>query len=178
MSGEENTTIRNFKITRKLLHGKYRLGEIFSGLEYSPPMCELFGDDQELHKLRNLDVEITDDAKYMRVSDHDGRLMISPNYLRRGRKEFIYLDLVHELIHVRQFQQGRDIYDQKYRYIDRPTELAAFSKAVTEARRIGLSDPEIYEYLKVDWISMSELEELARRLGVAPPSTKIAPKMK
>lgn len=178
MSGEDNITIKNFRVTRRLPHGKYKLGEIFSGLEYSPPIRELFGNDKRLHELRNLDVEITDDARYMRVSDNDGRLLISPNYLRRGRKEFIYLDLIHELIHVRQFNQGHDIYDPKYRYIDRPTELEAFTSAVAEARRIGLSDPEIYEYLKVDWISIPELEELANRLRVAQSSRKIAPKMK
>jgi len=169
MSGEEDVTIRNFRITRKLLHGQYKLGEIFSGLDYSPPIHELFG-DQEIDKLRSLDVEITDDVKYMRVSDLDGRLLISPHYIRRGRKEFIYLDLIHELTHIRQYLQGYELYDTEHRYIDRPTELEAFAKAIAEARRIGLSELEIYEYLKVDWISDSEHKELAERLGIASPA--------
>jgi len=169
MNSEEDLTIRSFKISRNLPLGTYKFRDVFSGYEVSPTMQELFMNPPSIFELQNLDVEVTADAKYMRVSDVDGRLLISPNYLRRGRKEFLYLDLIHELTHVRQFHQGHNIYDPKFRYIDRPTEIEAFTNAVAEARRIKLSNLEIYEYIRVDWISDSELEELAERLGVPSP---------
>ena len=169
MDIEQDLTIRNFKIARNLSHGKYKLSEIFTGLEESPAIVGLCGGEREVNKLRNLDVEITDDVKYMRVRDTDGRLLIGPKYLRRGRKEFIYLDLIHELTHVKQLRQGHDIYNPRYNYVERPTELEAFANAVAEARRIRLSDVEIYEYLRVDWISELELEELAKKLDVTSP---------
>jgi len=172
MDIEQDPIIRGFKIARNFPYGKYRLGEIFRGLEASPAISGLGESEQGAYDLRDLDVEITDDVKYMRVSDVDGRLLIGPKYLRRGRKEFIYLDLIHELTHIRQFRQGHDIYNPKYSYIERPTELEAFANAVVEARRIGLSDVEIYEYLRVDWISESELEELAKKLGVTSAQKK------
>lgn len=167
MSAEEDFAIKRFKISRNTTPGRYKFKEIFSGFEDSPAIRRLFKDQREIDELRELDLELTTtDVWYMRVRDVDGRLLIRPDYLRRGRKEFIYLDLVHELTHIKQFKQGYGLYDQKYSYVRRPTELEAFSNAVAEARRIGLSDLEIYEYMRVDWISESELKELAKRLGV------------
>ena len=168
MSAEEDFAIKKFKISRNTTLGRHKFKEIFSGFEDSPAIRILFKDQQEIDELRELDLELTTtDVWYMRVRDVDGRLLIRPGYLRRGRKEFIYLDLIHELTHIKQFKQGYDLYDQQYSYIRRPTELEAFSNAIAEARRIGLSDLEIYEYMRVDWISESELKELAERLGVA-----------
>lgn len=168
MSAEEDFAIKKFKISRNTTLGRHKFKDIFSGFEDSPAIRILFKDQQEIDELRELDLELTTtDVWYMRVRDVDGRLLIRPGYLRRGRKEFIYLDLIHELTHIKQFKQGYDLYDQQYSYIRRPTELEAFSNAIAEARRIGLSDLEIYEYMRVDWISESELKELAERLGVA-----------
>ncbi|MBS7623654.1 hypothetical protein KEJ39_08310, partial [Candidatus Bathyarchaeota archaeon] len=112
MSGKD-AAIRNFQISRGLLNGRHKLSEVFSGLEYSPAIRELFSEDPSLDRLRRLDVEITDDATYMRVRDLDGQLLINPHYLRRGRKEFIYLDLLHELTHIKQYWSGRELYDPR-----------------------------------------------------------------
>jgi hypothetical protein len=168
VGAEEDFAIKRFKISRNTTLGTHKFKEIFSGFEDSPAIRRLFKAQREIDELRELDLELTTtDVWYMRVRDVDGRLLIRPDYLRRGKKEFIYLDLIHELTHIKQFKQGYDLYDQRYTYIRRPTELEAFSNAIAEARRIGLSDLEIYEYMRVDWISESELKELAERLGVA-----------
>src|SRR5438552_2401072 len=39
---------------------------------------------------------------YMGVSDEDGHLVVSTHYLRTGNRRDSYLDVVHELVHVRQ----------------------------------------------------------------------------
>jgi len=47
--------------------------------------------------------------------------------------------------------------------------LEAYTHAIKEARRLGMSDPEIFDYLKVDWMSDNEVRKLARNIGVQPP---------
>jgi len=77
------------------------------------------------------------------------------------------LDIVHELVHVKQHRKGLDLYDRSVSYVDRPTEIEAYAITVREARRIGLTDVAIFEYLSVDWISSEEHCRLAKRLNVA-----------
>jgi len=105
----------------------------------------------------------------MGVSDEDGHLIVSAYYLRTGEPMSKYLDVVHELVHVRQFREGKALFDENFEYHDRPTELEAYRLAVKEARRLGMSDKEIFEYLKVDWLDEEEVRKLARNLGVTPP---------
>lgn len=106
---------------------------------------------------------------YMGVSDDDGHLLVSTYYLRTGAPRDVYLDVVHELVHVRQHREGRPLFNPRFEYVDRPTELEAYRACTREARRIGMSDAEIYRYLKVFWLSDAEVRRLARNCGVATP---------
>jgi hypothetical protein len=103
------------------------------------------------------------------VSDEDGHLIVSANYLKEGDLRSIYLDLVHELVHVMQFREGKRLFDESYEYVERPTELEAYGHAVKEARRLGMSDDEIFEYLKVMWLDEDEVQRLARNIGIDVP---------
>jgi hypothetical protein len=161
---EIDTVLERFRINRNLPYGRYRLSAVFEGIEDSPPMSRLLQENSNL-RLDSVEVEITEGVLYMRV-DAEGRLLINREYLRNGDEKHIYLDLIHELTHLKQLREGRDIYSPEYSYAERPTELEAYANAVSEARRIGMSDREIYEYLKVEWISKVELDKLAERLGV------------
>jgi len=167
----EESIIKKIRINRNLPRGEYRFCDIFSGIETSPAIRLLFK-DKEFSELQNLRIEITSKVFYMKVHDIDEKLLINSRYLRRGRKEFIYLDLIHEFTHIKQRREGLNLFDDRYSYIDRPTELVAYANAVNEARRLGLSELEIYDYLWVDWISESELQTLANRLDVKPISEK------
>ena len=102
----------------------------------------------------------------MGVSDVDGHLIISAYYLNNGDMTDIYLDVIHELVHVRQFVEGKELFDSHYDYIERPTEIEAYCHAVEEARSLGLSDERICEYLKTEWINDEELKQLAKTLNV------------
>jgi hypothetical protein len=57
-------------------------------------------------------------------------------------------------------------FGKRFEYVDRPTELEAYRHTVKEARRLGMSDEEIAEYLKVTWLDTAEVSRLARHLGV------------
>jgi len=139
--------------------------EYFRGFENVEAVKRIFGERTE-DVLANLRVEFTWIRSYMWVSSADGHLTISSYYLNNGDRADIYLDLIHELVHVRQFMEGKKLFDGNYSYIDRPTELEAYGYAVEEARNLGLSDERICRYLKTEWMSDEDLQRLARVLGV------------
>jgi hypothetical protein len=112
------------------------------------------------------EVTITKQADYMYVNDEDGSLVLSLEYLKTGEDHYLYLDIIHELIHVKQYLDGRKLFDENYSYVDRPTEIEAYQFTVKEARKIGMSDEAIVEYLYVEWISRADHKRLLKTLGV------------
>jgi hypothetical protein len=62
--------------------------------------------------------------------------------------------------------QGKDLFDAHHSYTERPTEIEAYKHVVEEARRLGLSDARICEYLKTEWMSERELKQLAFAVNV------------
>lgn len=147
----------------------HSFSEFFKGFEKVDAVREIFGDETD-RTLAELRVEFfSSKFGYMGVSDEDGHLIVSAYYLRDGALVSKYLDVVHELVHVKQFKAGKPLFDEAFEYYERPTELEAYRHAVKEARRIGMTDSEIFEYLKVDWMSEDEVQKLARNVGVTPP---------
>lgn len=139
--------------------------DYFKGMENVEAVRRIFGEKTK-EVLKNLKVEFTWVGGYMWVNNLDGHLMVSAKYLKEGDRIDIYLDLIHELVHVRQFLEGKELFDVHYNYANRPTELEAYRYAVEEARRIGLSDERIYYYLKTEWMGDEDLKELAKALNV------------
>jgi hypothetical protein len=139
--------------------------DYFKGFEEVQAVKRIFG-EKTGETLKNLKVEFAGRRGYMGVSDLDGHLIVSADYLKNGDIIDIYLDIIHELVHVRQFSEGKDLFDDKYQYIERPTEIEAFRHAVEEAKRLGLNDERICQYLKTEWISEEDLEKLAKTLDV------------
>jgi len=125
----------------------------------------IFGEKTE-EVLRNLKVEFIWAGGYMGINNANGHLMVNAKYLREGDRIDIYLDLIHELVHVRQLIEGRELFDVHYGYAERPTELEAYRAAVEEARRLGLGDERICEYLKTEWMNVEDLRRMARTLNV------------
>jgi hypothetical protein len=144
---------------------KVVFAEYFKGFEKVEAVRGIFGEktDEVLH---NLNVEISWIMGYMFVDGSDGHLVISKNYLNSGDKTDIYLDLIHELCHVKQFMEGRELFDPRYDYVDRPTEIEAYLYAVQEARRLGLSEERISCYLRTEWMSEDDLRQLAKSVDV------------
>lgn len=137
----------------------------FRGFEKVEAVREIFGEKTE-HVLNNLKVEFTWIGGYMWVTGADGNLMISSKYLNTGDRTDVYLDLVHELVHVRQFMEGKELFDIHYGYTERPTELEAYRHAVQEAKRLGLNDKRICRYLKTEWMNDRDFKLLAKTLNI------------
>lgn len=125
----------------------------------------IFG-EKTAEVLSNLKVDFTLFSGYMYVDSSNGHLVVSSRYLKTGDKLDIYLDLIHELCHVKQFMDGKELFDPQYSYVERPTEIEAYRYTVKEARRLGLSDERICEYLKTEWISDRDLNFLAEAVNV------------
>jgi len=102
----------------------------------------------------------------MGVDDNDGHLRVNGRYLNSGDKTEIYLDVVHELCHVKQHLEGKELFSPRYDYVDRPTEVDAYRYTVKEAKRLGLSDERILSYLQTEWMSDSDLERLVKNIGI------------
>ncbi|MGA8543409.1 MAG: hypothetical protein WB947_07745 [Thermoplasmata archaeon] len=127
---------------------------------------ELFG--KQTHKiLRNLKVEFFSARfGYMGTSDVDGHLLVSSHHLRTAEFRVVYLDVVHELCHVWQFRHKQPLFYPQLSYVDAPSEVEAYKLTVKEGRRIGMTDAELVDYLKMDWLDAKEHRRLARRMGL------------
>ena len=149
------------RIKRDVPVGSYPFKDVFGGFEKVAAVRSIFGRNTN-KVLTNLEVEIEDGRGYMRINDKKGSVMVNAKYLREGEETYLYLDVVHELVHIRQHMEGKELWDKKYAYVDRPTELEAYRATLVEAKRLGLGEKKIIDYLKVDWVTD---EEFARFLG-------------
>lgn len=143
-----------------------RFTEYFKGFEKVEAVRGIFGEETE-EVLRNLKIEFMGFGGYMGVDDANGRLMVNARYLNSGNRVDVYLDIIHELYHVKQFMDGKELFDNRYDYVERPTEIEAYRYTVQEARRLGLSDKRICEYLKTEWMSEDDLKRLAKAVNVS-----------
>ena len=140
----------------------YPFTRYFKGFERNPTLVALWGPDTA-RALRRQKVEFFSARwGYMGTSDVDGHILISVNHLRNSDFRTVYLDLVHELCHVRQFQLGKPLFYPKLSYVDAPSEIDAYRRTVLEGRRIGMTEKELFDYLHTEWITPVEHRRLAR----------------
>ena len=157
----------NVQITCDVNIVLHKFTDYFKGFESVEAVREIFGDQTE-EILKELKVEFVSRRGYMGVDEQDGHLIVSAYYLKSGTERDIYLDIIHELVHVKQCMQGKRLFDHRYDYVERPTEIEAYKHAVKEARRLGMTEKEIYTYLRTEWMNEKELERLAKAVGVQP----------
>jgi hypothetical protein len=145
----------------------YPFTKYFSGFDQVDAVRRLFG-DRTKEVLDNLCVQFASRG-YMRVSSKNGHLWIGAPHLNTGRLVDLYLDIIHELVHVKQWMEGHNLRDRRYPYLERPTELEAFRYTVAEARRLGLTDRDILVYLHTERMSERQLRRLACEVNVVVP---------
>ncbi len=153
------------KINRKMKVGKHPFANVFVGFERVEAVRRIFG-KRTNNVLNNLQVEVMRRRGYMKINDEIGSIVVNSKYLKTGRRVDIYLDVIHELVHIRQHMEGKELWDRRYEYIDRPTEIEAYRVAVKEARRLGMDEKQVAQYLKVEWISDEAFERFLKNCGV------------
>lgn len=155
------------RINRSAGLGSLPFRRVFEGFEQLGAVRGIFGDDAPV-VLSELIVDVEDGRGYLHINDVKRCVVVNAKYLREGEEQHLYLDVVHELVHIKQLMEGRELFDRTYKYVDRPTEVEAYRVTVREARRLGMTDAEIAEYLKVEWVTDEEFERLLRTLEVDP----------
>ena len=156
-----------FRIHRRLEPGQYRLEDVFTDIRTYGILRAIFADAEEIDGvIARTKVFVVDRPHEMFVDNDDASITIGLTHLRCASDEFLYLDIIHELCHVKQHLQGRNLYDRSKAYVDRETEIEAYQITVQEARRIGLSDDAISCYLRVSWITPEDHKRLVRKLYV------------
>lgn len=159
--------MNRIKVNRDLKDGIYSLEDIFVNLKTVEILFKVFQSQEDLEEVFEKTLVIIDDSShYMHVKNEDASIVVGREHLKNSEKKILYLDIIHELVHVKQQRQGLDLYDSSYAYVDRPTEIEAYEIAVEEARRLGMKDDEIFDYLHVNWISHDEHMRLASRVGI------------
>ena len=159
--------VRSFHVRRNAGVGEYKLSEIFTGLESSVALRKVFGSKTQMTKvMKHLKLRVQRGDYGLWLDRDTGTVCIGSKHLAAAKSDFLYLDVIHVLVHVRQFLEGKELYDQAFEYVDRPTELEAYRTTVAEARRLGMEEDEILRYLRMDAADDSELGKLMERIGV------------
>ncbi len=148
--------------------GPHLFTGVFQGFEKVGAVKGIFGEETQ-KILSELAVDVVNENGYMHINTARGSIVVSAKYLREGEEKYLYLDAIHELVHIRQHLEGKELWDRKYKYVDRPTELEAYQVAIAEARRIGLGEEGLVDYLKVEWVNEEDFRRFLVTLGIRKP---------
>jgi hypothetical protein len=152
-------------INRARETGSFAFGEVFGGFESVDAVRAIFLEGTG-KVLADLKVDLKARQGYLHVDDETGHIVVSHEYLRKGDERYLYLDVIHELVHIKQLMEGKELFDSRYSYLDRPTEIEAYAAAAKEAERIGMALDEIIEYLRVEWVTEAEFQRLLMGIGI------------
>ena len=97
---------------------------------------------------------------YCWIDDETPCIVLSTRYYREGDERDLYLDLLHELTHLRQLSEGHDVWDDRLKYVDRPTEIEGYAVAIEEGRRLGMTDEEVVVHLSNPWMDEGDVQRL------------------
>lgn len=171
--------------------GRYPLLDVFEGLSDTVPFRKYPGDDAAIRAIaEGCWAHITDGPGWMYVAprrtppevraagfrmveSEEDEIVVARSHLANSPSMDVYLDIIHEFLHILQRRQGRALWlGRKVPYVDRPTEVEAYAFSVCEARRLGVPDSYLRKYLEVTWVQRSEYLRLLRHLGVTPPAKR------
>jgi hypothetical protein len=153
------------RVDRSLAAGDHPFLAILPGVAASPALARVVAEPAA--RARLLDralVQIRGDRGYAFVDVERPCIVLSERYYREGAELDIYLDLLHELTHLRQLEEGLDLWDERFAYVDRPTEVEAYAVAIEEGRRLAMTDQDVLDHLSNPWMSASEVRRLLRNV--------------
>jgi hypothetical protein len=110
-------------------------------------------------------VHIRPDQSFCWVDEDVPCIVLSERYYKTGSDLDLYLDLLHEVTHIRQHHEGKDLWDSSFEYHRRPTEIEGYAVAIEEGRRLGMSEAAIFEHLSNPWMSPAQVKELLEAIN-------------
>jgi hypothetical protein len=109
-------------------------------------------------------VKIKKGKGYLYVDVAIPAIALIEEYYQRANPLDLYLDLAHELTHLRQLAEGRNIWDHSLHYVDRPTEIEGYAVAVAEGIRLGMTDEQVTQHLANPWLNEDEVMRLRKNI--------------
>ena len=105
-------------------------------------------------------VRIGPGAGYVWIDDEAPAIILVENYYQQADELDLYLDLLHELTHLRQLAEGHDLWDESLPYVERATEIEGYSVAVEEGLRLGMTEDDILRHLSNPWMTRADVLRL------------------
>lgn len=148
-------------IVRALPAGLHPYLALLPGALQSPALALVESDESARQQLvEQARVRIEPMRGYCFVDVTTPAIVLAQGYYRDGSDLDLYLDLVHELTHLRQHAEGKNVWDDSYTYPDRPTEVEAYAIAVAEGQRIGMTAADVWSHLSNPWMSRADVRRL------------------
>lgn len=176
----------SFRISRGLAAGNYPLLRVFPAFLDAPPFAAYPVPPRTARAVvRRTSIQVLEEDVWMYVAPYAAPpwakkygwnphtsatdcIVVGRKHLDDSASIIVYLDVLHEFLHILQRNDGRELWDLSQGYVDSPTELEAYRFSVAEARRLGVPDSFLRSYLKVEWVNAKDHQKLLRNLGVAP----------
>ena len=111
-------------------------------------------------------VKIKKGEGYLYVDVKIPAIILIEDYYLKANALDLYIDLAHELTHVRQMLEGKNIWDHSLDYVDRPTEIEGYAVAVEEGIRLGMTEEQVIQHLSNPWLSDEEVIRLRRNIDM------------
>jgi hypothetical protein len=153
--------------------------DYFKGFEKVKAVRDVFGENTDVI-LQNLKIGFVSYRRmYMGIRDEDGNISIGTYHLKHSDLRTLYLDVVHELFHVKQFMENKEYFREEHKkfMLDRslyylsPIEVPAYNHTVREAERIGMSNDEIINYLKMEPVPPRVFNKFLEEMGLKREAT-------
>lgn len=153
------------RVNRAAGMGMHAFLDLLPGAPDSPALRRIARDDAARAALvRGARVRVLPVPGYAFINVRKPCIELSWFYLKVGWDRDLYLDLLHELTHLRQLAEGAELWDPRFDYVDRPTEIEGYAVAVEEGIRLGMSEAEILRHLHNPWMSAAATRRLRRNV--------------
>ncbi len=148
--------------------------DYFEGFEKVDAVRKVFGDETEAVLARLKIGFVSNRRMYMGIRDDDGNVAVGTYHLRHSPRHVLYLDVVHELFHIKQWMEDKEWFTKEHQkfmgdfslYYASPIEVPAYKHAVREAERLGMSSEEITEYLKMMPVPPKVWNRFLKEMGI------------
>ena len=152
-------------VVRALARGDHPFVEFLPHIARSPAARRIESPKTALPSLlKTARVRIESRKGYVWIDDEAPAIVMVESYYHSANPLDLYLDLIHELTHLRQLAEGHDVWDERFRYVDRPTEIEGYAIAVEEGLRLGMTEAEILDHLSNPWMTRADVRRLRKNI--------------
>lgn len=149
------------RVRRDLPPGLYPYLDLLPGVFESPALARITPDPARARRLvETARVRVKEARGFAYIDVDEPCIVLATSYLAKGQDSDLYLDLLHELTHLRQLEEGFCLWDDRFTYVNRPTEVEGYAVAIGEGRRLGMTEEDVVNHLSSPWLTEDEVAVL------------------